>query len=150
MENWQMWLAVALAMVVLEIFTPGFAALCFGIGALAASGVAAVGLDISCQVAAFAVFSFLALVFVRPFFKKLFSRGKPEVKSGVDALIGRKARVEADIIPGYPGGRVAVDGDSWKAVSADDTPLRKGEMVVILCVNSVVLTVKSLPDKHLD
>lgn len=150
MEIWQMWLAVGLAMAVLEIFTPGFAALCFGIGALASSVIAAVGLDIKWQVAAFAVFSFLALVFARPFFKKLFSNGKPEVKSGVDALIGRKARVEVDIIPGYPGGRVTVDGESWRAVSADDTPLRKGEAVVILCVNSVVLTVKGLPDKHLD
>lgn len=144
MEIWQMWLAFGLAMAVLEIFTPGFAVLCFGIGAAAASAVAAIPLDIKWQVAAFVVFSFLALVFVRPFFKRLFPHDKPEVRSGIDALIGRKARVEADILPDQPGGRVAVDGDSWKAVSADNTPIRKGETVVILAVDSVVLTVEKV------
>lgn len=142
MEIWQMWLAVGLAMAVIEIFTSGFAVLCFGIGALAASGVAALGLDIKWQVGGFVVFSFIALVYVRPFFQKFLSRGKPEVKSGVDALVGRKARVEADIVPAEHRGRVAVDGDSWKAVSADGSLIRRGETVVILGVDSVVLTVE--------
>lgn len=144
MDIWQIWLAVGLAMAVLEIFTSGFAVLCFGIGAVGAAVVAAVTPDIRWQVGAFVLCSFIALLYVRPFFKKIFSHGKPAPKSGVEALIGRKVRVETDILPDRSGGRVAVDGDSWKAVSADDSAIRKGETVVICSVDSVVLTVERL------
>ena len=37
MEIWQIWLAIALALVIIEIITVGFAALCLAIGAVGAA-----------------------------------------------------------------------------------------------------------------
>ena len=56
--------------------------------------------------------------------------------------IGRTAIVEEDIMPETNSGRVAIDGDRWKAVSEDGNKIAKGEKVVVLKVNSIILTVR--------
>lgn len=39
-------------------------------------------------------------------------------------------------------GRISIDGDDWKAISADNSIIEKGNHVTILKVESVILTVK--------
>ena len=60
----------------------------------------------------------------------------------MDALKGREAVVSEHISSSDNTGRVAVDGDDWKAVSADGADIGKGEKVTIESVDSVVLTVR--------
>ena len=81
-------------------------------------------------------------VHAQPFMLKFLSRKKDSPKSGVEALIGRTAIVEEDIVPETNSGRVAIDGDRWKAVSEDGNNIMKGEKVVVLKVDSIILTVR--------
>lgn len=78
--------------------------------------------------------------------KLFYKKGRAEAKTNVDALIGRKGIVSESINPQTGEGRVKVDGDDWKAVSADEQPIAQGERVEILKLDSVIVTVKKLED----
>lgn len=143
MEIWHMWIIAALILVVVEIFTQGFAVICLAIGALGAAVASVCGAGAEGQLVWFAAATLLAFVFVRPLLIKAFKKtGNAERLSGVDALKGREAIVSERISPADNTGRVAVDGDDWKAVSADGSYIEKGEKVTIESVESVVLTVR--------
>ena len=81
---------------------------------------------------------------IRPLVCKFLYKKAKEVKTNVDALVGRRAttteRIEGELHPG----RVKIDGDDWKAISLDSTPIEVGDAVEITEINSVILTVKKL------
>lgn len=141
-QLWHLWVIIALLCLIIEIFTTGFAVACFSIGAVAAAVAAACGCPVVWQVVIFAVFSFLAFVFVRPFVMKTFFKPQDGRQTNADALIGRQGRVSVDIDASKGTGRVAIDGDDWKAVSEDGSKIKKGEFVTVVKVDSIILTVK--------
>ena len=138
-----MWLIVALAFFILEIFTTGVAVICFSFGAVGSCVAALCGANLTWQVIIFAIVTLLSFIFIRPMLIKLFyKKGKDDVKTNADALIGRRGIVSEAIDPSTGAGRVKVDGDDWKAVSADDQPIELGARVKILKLDSVIVTVK--------
>ena len=143
LDAWVWWVIIALAFIVLEVFTTGFAVACFSIGAVAAAILAALGLGLTWQLVAFSVFTIIAFLTVRPFvIKHFYNSGDAQRKSNADALIGSTARVTETIIPDQGKGRVAVDGDDWKAVSENAETIQVGEKVIITHRDSIILTVK--------
>lgn len=143
MELWHVWLIVALAFFILEIFTTGVAVICFSFGAVGSCVAALCGANLTWQVIIFAIVTLLSFIFIRPMLIKLFyKKGKDDVKTNADALIGRRGIVSEAIDPATGAGRVKVDGDDWKAVSADDQPIELGARVKILKLDSVIVTVK--------
>ena len=142
MSAWQIWILIALLFFVIEIATSGFAVICFSIGALVAAVAAIAGAGIVAQVVWFSIGSFVAFITVRPVLLKYFHSKKHEVPTNTDALIGRTAIVSEAIDPAANSGRVAIDGDDWKAVSEDDTPIPAGHKVTVTAINSIILTVK--------
>ena len=143
MEPWQIWIIVALGFFILEVFTPGFAVACLSIGAIGGAVGSAFGCELKFQILIFAIFTLLAFVLVRPVMLKLFYNKSKEVATNVDALIGRQAVVTEEIKP-VVGGRVKVDGDDWKAVTADGKSVEAGKIVRILKLDSVILTVEEI------
>lgn len=141
MEPWHIWIIVALVFFIMEIFTPGFAVACLSIGSIGGSIASACGLEFKFQILVFAIATLLAFVLVRPVVLKIFHNKSKEVLTNVDALVGRQAIVSEEIVP-IVGGRVKVDGDDWKAISADGRPVSAGTPVRILKVESVILTVE--------
>lgn len=143
MTPWQIWIIVALLFFLLEIFTAGFAVACFSIGALFSAAADAIGLSFLWQLAIFAVVSILALIFIRPLIVKLFYKGKDE-KTNADALLGRVGTVSEAIEPDSGKGRVAIDGDVWKAVSSDGSPVEVGAKVKVISRDSIIITVERI------
>lgn len=144
MEVWHIWVIVALVFVIVEIFTTGFAVMCISFGCLFGAAASALDWDIKWQLLAFAVGTVLAFMTVRPLVYKLFYKKGEEVKTNVEALVGRLAIVTERIEGELHAGRVKVDGDDWKAVSLDAEPIEVGEAVEVTAINSVILTVKKL------
>lgn len=142
MELYVIWLIAALVLVVVEMLTAGFAVICFAIGATAAAIVDLCGLSLNWQLAAMALFTMLAFVLVRPFVLRYLNRKKDEVPTNTDALIGRVGIVTEAIEPSTLAGRVAIDGDDWKAVASE--PIAKGERVRIVARESVIVTVEKV------
>ncbi len=142
MEVWHIWVIVALLFFILEIFTSGFAVACFSFGAIAAAIASALNAPLLWQLILFAVVSIIALVTVRPLIVKLFYKKGDGAATNGDAIIGREARVSEEINPETGRGRVAIDGDDWKAVSEDGTVIEKGAKVVVAGRDSIIITVK--------
>jgi len=68
----------------------------------------------------------------------------PDVKTNVEALVGQRGRVTQDFEPGLRLGRVSAAGDDWRAESLSDRPLRTGDLVEVVRVDSNTLFVKPL------
>ena len=142
MEIYHYWLIAAFVLVIIEICTAGFGSICFAIGAGVSALVAYFGGNYIWQLIVFAIVSILTFIFLRPVFLRFLDRRTKDVKTNVDALIGRKAVVSETIDHAAHTGRVAVDGDDWKAIAEDDVVIEKGEEVTIIGRESVIVTVK--------
>lgn len=142
MPVYQIWLIVAIILVIVEICTAAFGSICFAIGAGFSALAAGLGAGLTWQIIIFAVVSLLTFIFLRPFVLKFMDRNSKDVKTNVDALIGRKGTVSERIDASQHTGRVAVDGDDWKAVSENGEIIEKGATVEIINRDSIILTVK--------
>ena len=142
MDVYQIWLVVAIVLVILEIMTAGFGVICFAIGAAFSALIAGLGGNITWQVVVFAVVSLLTFIFLRPVVMRFLDKKSKDVKTNADAIIGRKGIVSERIDAEQHTGRVAVDGDDWKAVSEDGSVIEKGVSVEIVKLDSIILTVK--------
>ena len=144
MDVYQIWLVVAIVLVILEIMTAGFGVICFAIGAVFSAMVAGLGGSITWQIVVFAVVSLLTFVFLRPVVIRFLDKKSKDVKTNADAVIGRKGVVSERIDSAQHTGRVAIDGDDWKAISEDGSVIEKGAEVKIVKLDSIILTVKQL------
>lgn len=143
MEYYQIWLIAAIVLVIIELLTAGFGVICFAVGALFSALAAFLGVDsLVWQLLIFAVASVLCFIFLRPVVLRFLDKKSKDVKTNADALIGKTAIVSETIDTSANQGRVAVDGDDWKAVSADGSVINKGEKVEIISRDSIILTVK--------
>ena len=139
--QWHWWAALAIALFIFEIFVPGFFLLCLGIGCVGASATAALGGGVAWQLAAFSIFSLIAIFTIRPLLMKRMWNA-PDVKTNMDALIGQRGRVTQDFDPGLRLGRVNAAGDDWRAESISDRPLHVGDLIEVVRVESNTLVVK--------
>ena len=138
------WLIAGLLLLHVELLTPGFDVACFGIGALLAILPAALGASITWQVITFCIGSILALLLLRPMVCRL-NRNKETARTGIEALYGRTARVTECIDASRETGRIAVDGDNWRARTvAPDMVIPRGEMVHIVSNDSIVMIVEPI------
>ena len=142
MEPGYWWLIATILFVLFELLTSGFGVVCFAIGALVAAVTAFAGGGFAWQVGLFSVGSLLSLVFIRPLMLKYLTRDEDSVASNVDALVGRRCVVVETIDARAGTGYVKIDGDVWKAVSADQSVIPAGAHVEVVRQDSIVLTVK--------
>lgn len=140
-ENlWAAWAVVALVCLLVELFTGSFYIMCFAVGAVAAAIVSPFS-GVYLQLVVFIAVSLASIFLVRPLVMRWMHHEKDFIPSNADAIIGRVATVSQDI-PANGFGRVALDGDDWKATAK--VCLDKGEKVTIVARESIILTVEKL------
>lgn len=139
---WQMWAVVAVVCLILELTAGDFFIMCFSIGAVFATICAAVGGNFYWQLFVFALFTIISLFLVRPFALRYLHKNEEHRVSNADALLGRRGRVVETIEAGGYG-RVAIDGDVWKAVSEGKDEIPVGTYVRVTNRESIIITVKS-------
>lgn len=136
------WLIAAIVLVIVEICTAGFGALCFALGAAFSALVSGLGGSFTWQILVFVVVSLLTFIFLRPVVVRFLDKKSNDVKTNAEAIIGRKGIVSERIDASRHTGRVAIDGDDWKAVSEDGSVIEKGTDVEIIKLDSIIVTVK--------
>ena len=138
------WLIAAIVLVIIEILTAGFGVICFAIGAAFAAliSVFAGSESLTWQIIVFVVVSLLTFIFLRPVVIRFLNKKSKEVKTNAEAIIGRKGVVSECIDASQHTGRVAIDGDDWKAVSEDGSVIEKGADVEITKLDSIIVTVR--------
>ncbi|MDA8607008.1 NfeD family protein [Flavobacteriales bacterium] len=143
-EPWQIWTASALALLIFEVFMPGFVLACLGIGAFGGALGAYLGIVFEWQLVCAGITSLIAFVFLRPAMLKMGFSGE-ETLSGADALIGKEVIVTQEFDPQTGMGRCKIDGDDWRAKVSDEIPTTSmvlGNVLVIESVESNTLIVR--------
>lgn len=133
------WLAAFVVFIRIEIGTMALTTIWFAGGALAAFLVTFTDAGIELQLAVFFIVSLALLIFTRPFALKFIN--KDAVKTNVESLVGRTARVTSRIDNDLATGTAVVNGQEWTARSADGTPIAEGAMVEIKEIKGVKLMV---------
>ena len=123
------WLALMAVLLIIEIMTLGLTTIWFAAGALFAFLTALLGLNQGIQIG------------TRPWAVKYLNTRT--VKTNTEALVGKSARVIADINNLKGEGQVVINGLEWTARSSDDTIIfRTGDVVTVVGIEGVKLIVE--------
>ncbi|MTD43463.1 NfeD family protein [Conexibacter sp. W3-3-2] len=132
MDDWVVWIIIAVALSVGEILNMSFFLAPFAVGALAAALASVVGLSLVPALAVFLVVSGVAFGGLRPIAKRHL-RTPPQIRTGTAALIGKSA-VVVERIENHEGvGAIRLDGEIWTARGfEEDVVIEAGTRVQVL------------------
>lgn len=140
------WLVAIVVFTAIELNTMALTTIWFAGGALAAFFAAFAGFSIKTQLVVFLIVSMVMLVFTRPFASKFFNKGT--VKTNAAELIGKKARVTAEINNSLSQGAAVVNGQEWTArTEDDDVTIPVASMVLIKDIRGVKLIVEQIKEE---
>jgi membrane protein implicated in regulation of membrane protease activity len=125
------WMIFGIILLVAEILTPTFFSLWFSIGSFLAGLAAMFSLGLGWQVLIFASSSTFLVLLSRPIAKKL-SKGDSPKKMYIDGMVGSLGRVTVEINPVMEKGMVRIEGEDWRATSAN------GEIIPVDTVVKIV------------
>lgn len=136
------WLIAFVVLVGIEIVTMALTTIWFAGGAFAAFLISLFGAGVEIQMAAFLIISFIMLFLTRPFAAKYINSNT--VKTNAESLIGRRARVTAQINNELEQGTAVIDGQEWTARALDSREvIPEGTMVEIEKIRGVKLIVST-------
>lgn len=142
MELWLFWIIIAVVLIIVEVLTQMLWALCLGAGAILAMAASLLGVDLVWQIVIMAVAALGFYLVAFPWFRKIHNaRTAHTARTGMDALLGRRAIVTETVRPGSLG-RARIDGDNWQ-VQAPSEPMAipVGAEVIVTGYDSIILTV---------
>ena len=139
-ENWWIWMIMAVVLAIGEILTAGFFILWFAIGAAAAGVAAMLGLNLPLQLVVFIVVSIILFAASRRFAER-FTKPQPE-GIGADRFFGRSAVVLEEIDNHKGTGKIRLNREEWRASSINDDVITEGKVVNIESVDGTRLIVK--------
>ena len=136
------WLIAFVILVGIEIMTTALTTIWFAGGTVIAFFAAVFGATVPVQLLVFVVVSFILLFLTRPLAIKYINTST--VRTNVDSLIGKEARVTAEISNAKESGTVSVQGQEWTARSAEeDAVYPEGTRVWIREIQGVKLIVSN-------
>ncbi len=140
------WLIAFVALIGIEIVTMALTTVWFAGGAVVAFLLSLFGVSVEAQLAVFVIVSFLLLFFTRPFaFKYVNSQ---TTKTNADSLIGKRARVTAEINNDLDTGTAVINGQEWTARGEKaEMVIPVGTMVLIKEIRGVKLIVSSAQEE---
>lgn len=143
MPDWGLWAIIAVGCFIVELFTTSAIFLCFGLASIATAIAAGIVSSVQWQLAIFAVVALVLFFTGRPLLIRYFYTSRQGIKTNVEALVGKIGRVTEEIGPGLKKGRVIAGGDDWRAVSADQSPIAVGTVIMVVGVESSTLYVRA-------
>ena len=141
---WWLWIALGLALVALELASPGgFFIIFFGVAALAVGFLDLLSL-VSEAWAQWLLFPILALVALRLFRRPLLQRMRLRSPGSddVDSMVGAIAVAAAAIGPGGLG-HAELRGTPWSARNVGNTPIAAGQRCRVVAVQGLMLDLRS-------
>jgi membrane protein implicated in regulation of membrane protease activity len=141
MTPWQLWLLGGIALLITEVFAPGFWLINVAVGCFAAAVAALLPIGTAAQIAVFAGATVLSAALFRPFLLRHF-HGPATVRTNVDALIGKMGVVTRRIDPASRDGRVSIEGEDWRGVAINGGALEPGTRITVIEVDGTTLKVE--------
>lgn len=146
MDPIYIWLIIAFVLAAIEVMFQCMWAICLAFGCLGGIVTAAMGLSVPVQIGTTAVVSVIVFFTFMPVMRKIYAvRAESRAhRTGMEALLGRKATVTEEIRPGELG-RARIDGDSWQVTApGQEQTIRSGQQVVVTAYDSIILTVEPI------
>ena len=141
------WLVLFVILLVIELMTLGLTTIWFCVGAFIAMIAAVLKVNFIVQIILFTVISAVLMLALRPWAVKYIN--KRTVKTNVDSLIGKTARVTVSIDNSMETGSAMLNGLEWTARSENDkTKIPEGSMVEVISVSGVKLIVRPKEDAN--
>lgn len=139
MDQWIVWLVLAVVFAVGEVLTMGFFLAPFAVGAVIAALVAAAGGGLVVSGLSFLAVSTLAFMALRPVARRHL-RLPAELRTGTAALVGKTGTVVDPI--DADSGSVRIDGEVWTARPYDDDEtFEAGQRVHVLQIRGATALV---------
>ena len=129
MDAMLIWFLIGAGFIVLELFTPVFILIFFGVGAWAAALVARFFPGIEQEIITFIIVTIITLVLLRKKMVEIFQGKQSNINATNFPHIGRQAEVIKEISPKQEG-EVSVGGSFWRATASTIIP--EGSMVIVL------------------
>lgn len=143
------WLVAMILFLILEMVTISLVSIWFVGGSLAAFLVSFAVRNPWIEAAVFLIVSLVLLFLIRPMANRFGVKQKDQIKSGAQALVGKRAIVTETIDNLHAKGAVQVNGQFWSAKAPDDYEIiEKDTVVVVSEVDGVRLVVKKLTDSQ--
>ncbi len=128
---WESWLTLAVALAALELVSLDLIFVMLAGGALVGVVTALLGGPVALQVILALVTALGLVAVIRPSVVRRLHSG-PDLKTGAEALIGKRATVLRELAYGTPG-RVKIGGEEWTAEPYDeDDRIEVGETVDVV------------------
>ncbi|MFR9731599.1 NfeD family protein [Saccharopolyspora sp. MS10] len=137
------WLVLGLLLVAAEVLSGEFVLVMLGIAALGAAATAAVVAPSWAPVVVFALLAGGLVLGARPALKRRFDTA-PELRTNVDALVGKRAVAVSAV--DHRGGRVRIDGDVWSARTQHEAEIvLDGAAVLVVEISGATAVVTAQP-----
>ncbi|MBO9578809.1 MAG: NfeD family protein [Microbacteriaceae bacterium] len=140
--TWIVWLSIAIACIVIELFTLEFTFATIGTGVLIGGlGATLLGFPWYVQIAAAAVLSALLLFIIRPLLRRLLAKHEDHTRHNIDAIAQQRGRVTRPFIDDL--GEVKLEnGETWSAKpAAAGEPFEVGDEIVVHEVRGAIVMV---------
>ena len=140
--QWWIWLVAAVALLIVEVLTPGgFYYVFFGVGAVLAAALAFAGVDsLAVQSLVFLGVSIASLLLFR---KPLLARFQSATPANVvDSLVGEIATPSTDLHPG-DFGQAELRGSSWKVRNIGAVSIRAGQRCIVEQVDGLTIHIRA-------
>ncbi|PKW17222.1 membrane protein implicated in regulation of membrane protease activity [Saccharopolyspora spinosa] len=125
-----LWLIAGVLLVGAEVLSGDFVLVMLGAAALGAAGASALGAPLPVDAVVFAVLGLGLIFLARPALKRRMHH-PGELKTNVDALVGKHALVESTV--DAHGGQVRINGELWSARAFDETQvIEVGQTVTVV------------------
>ena len=135
------WIVIGFVLFLLEFVLPGLILFFFAVGAwIVAILCLFLDLSINEQLIIFLISSVVTILLLRKWLSKILWKRKHSTELLEDEFLGKTAKAETAISPGQ-NGKVDFKGTTWQAASEDT--IEKGENVIIIGNESILLLVKS-------
>lgn len=137
------WLGIFIIAILVEILTVELVSVWFAGAAFIAFILSWIpGIPYWGEIISFVLASALLLFCLRPLTTKLLTR--KEVKSNIEELIGKKAKVVKKISE-LNNGEIIINGVTWTAVSSEPTiEINEGDIIKIVAINGNKIIVKKI------
>ncbi|MDR1428072.1 MAG: NfeD family protein [Bifidobacteriaceae bacterium] len=138
---WIVWIGIAIALGLIEIFTLDLVFLMLSGGAAAAAVAAGLRLPWWGCVLVFCAVSVLMLAAVRPWaLARLKTEGRAPVVTGAAALVGQRGQALTNV--SATNGRVKIEGEVWSARTTDSSaPVPAGATVEVTAIDGATAVV---------
>ncbi len=129
------WLICFIGLLAVEFMTQALTTIWFCAGAIVAMIVSFIGAPFWLQLILFVAVSLVVLLFYRPLAIKYVNSKR--IRTNVDELVGKDARVCERIDNNAGKGRVILNGVDWAARSLDGSVIEEQEMVTVREIQGV-------------